>query len=133
VKLNRRTIDKVKGQNTTVITEGVQLKGKVRGPHHIILYGEIEGNIELKGTLLVGATGRIKGKIDVHNVIIEGDVEGTVTTTEKVEIRDGGRYRGDIIAKSILVSEMAMLKGNVKIKTEGKEPSVQKFTEKRGK
>ncbi len=131
MKLNRRTLDKVKDQNTTVITEGVQLKGKVNGTHNIILYGEIEGNIELKGTLLVGVTGRIKGKIDAHNVIIEGDVEGTVNTTEKVEIRDGGKYKGDILAKSILVSERALLEGNVKMKMEGREPSVQKFTEKR--
>ena len=132
MKLNRRTLDKVKGQNTTVITEGIQLKGRVKGTHNIILYGEIEGNIQLKGTLLVGATGWIKGTIDAHNVIIEGDVEGAINTTEKVEIRDGGKYRGDILAKSILVSERALLEGNVKMKMEGREPSVQRFTEKRG-
>jgi len=132
MKLNRRTLDKVKEQNTTVITEGIQLKGKVKGTHNIILYGKIEGNIQLKGTLLVGATGWIKGTIDAHNVIIEGDVEGTINTTEKVEIRNGGKYRGDILAKSILVSERALLEGNVKMKMEGREPPVQRFTEKRG-
>jgi len=132
MKLNRRTLDKVKDQDTTVISEGIQVTGRIRGTHNIILYGEIEGDIELKGTLVVGATGRIQGKIFTDNVLIEGDVEGTVNTMEKVEIRDGGKYRGDILAKSILVSERALLEGNVKMKMEGREPPVQKFTEKRG-
>lgn len=131
MKLNRRTLDKLKDQQTTIISEGIQLKGEVKGTHNVILYGEFEGNIELSGLLLVGKSGRINGEINANNVVIEGDVEGKITTTEKVEIRDGGKYKGDMLARSILVSENAVFEGNVKMKVEGEEPSIQKFTEKR--
>jgi len=80
----------------------------------------------------VGKTGRIKGGIDAASVIIEGEVEGKITTTEKVEIRDGGKYRGDILAASVLVSEKALFEANVKMRVEGEEPSVRRFTERRG-
>ncbi len=132
MKLKRRTLDKLKDQRTTIISEGIQLKGEIRGTHNIVLYGEFEGNIRLSGMLLVGKAGRIKGEIEATNVIIEGDVEGKITTNEKVEIRDGGKYRGDILAASVLVSEKALFEANVKMRVEGEEPSIRRFTEKRG-
>ena len=106
MKLKRRTHDRLKDQQTTIISEGIQLKGEIRGTHNIILYGEFEGNIQLSGMLLVGKTGRINGEINASDVIIEGDVEGNITTTEKVEIRDGGKYRGAIFATSIMVGDI---------------------------
>ena len=132
MRLKRRTLDKLKDQHTTVISEGIQLKGEMKGTHTIILYGELKGTIRLSGMVLVGRTGRIKGEIDADNVIIEGEVEGKITATEKVEIRDGGKYRGDILAASVLVSQKAVFEANVKMRVEGEEPSVGRFTEKRG-
>lgn len=131
MKLNRRTLDKLKEQQNTVITQGIQLKGEVKGTHDIILYGEFEGRIELSGLLLVGKTGRVDGEIEAQNVIVEGAIEGKLTANEKVEIRDGGKYKGDIVAASILVSEKALFDGNVSMKAEGEEPAVKKFSEKR--
>ncbi len=131
MKLNRRTLDKLKDAQHTVISQGIQLKGEVKGTHNIILYGEIEGKIELSGMLLVGQTGKIDGEIEAKNVIIEGSIEGKLNAIEKVEIRDGGKYKGDIVATSILVSEKALFDGNVTMRTEGRGPSVQEFSEKR--
>jgi cytoskeletal protein CcmA (bactofilin family) len=132
MRLKRRTLDKLRDQHTTVISEGLQLKGQMKGTHDLILYGEFKGNIQLSGMVLVGKTGRIKGEIDADSVIIEGEVEGKITTTEKVEIRDGGKYRGDILAASVLVSEKALFEANVKMRVEAEEPSVRRFTERRG-
>jgi cytoskeletal protein CcmA (bactofilin family) len=129
MKLKRRTLDKLRDQQTTVISEGIHLKGEMKGTHNVILYGEFEGNIQLFGMVLVGKTGRIVGEIEASNAIIEGEVEGKITTTEKVEIRDGGKYRGDILAASVLVSESALFQANVKMRVEGEQP--QTFTEKR--
>jgi cytoskeletal protein CcmA (bactofilin family) len=131
MKLNRRTLDKLKKQQSTIVTEGIQLKGEVKGTHDILLYGEFEGKIELSGVLFVGKTGRINGEIEAKTVIIEGNIEGKLTADEKVEIRDGGKYKGDVVAASILVSEKALVDGNVSVKAEGKEPPVEQFTEKR--
>jgi len=131
MKLNRRTLDKLKDEQTTIISKGIQLEGEVKGTHDVILYGEFEGNIELSGVLLVGNTGKISGEIKAKHVVIEGDVVGKMTATGRAEIREGGKYKGDILATSILVSENALLEGNVKMKMEGEKPSVQQFPEKR--
>jgi cytoskeletal protein CcmA (bactofilin family) len=129
--LKRRTIDSVKTEATTIITTGVHLTGTLKGTEDVVLHGVLEGDIRLSGMLVLGKSGKIRGKIDARNVIIEGDVEGIIRATEKVEIRDGGKCKGDIFTPTIAVSENAYFEGNVKMAVEDREPSVLHFTEKR--
>jgi cytoskeletal protein CcmA (bactofilin family) len=127
----RRTIDNLKTGETTVITTGVHLNGTIKGTADVVLHGAFEGNIQLSGMLVLGKSGKIRGKIDARNVVVEGDFEGIIRATEKVEIRDGGKCRGDIFTATIAVSENAYFEGNVKMEVEDREPSVLHFTEKR--
>ena len=127
----RRTIDALKTEETAVITAGVHLNGTIQGTDNIILHGALEGNIRLSGLLVLGKTGKIRGKIDARNVVLEGDFEGTIRAMEKVEIRDGGKCKGDIFTATIAVSENAYFDGSVKMEVEDREPNVLHFTEKR--
>ena len=127
----RRTIDSLKSEETAVITTGIHLTGTIKGTADVILHGVLEGDIRLSGMLVLGKSGKIRGKIDARNVIIEGDFEGIIKATEKVEIRDGGKCKGDIFTATIAVSENAYFEGNVKMEVEDREPSVLHFTEKR--
>jgi cytoskeletal protein CcmA (bactofilin family) len=129
--LKRRTIDNLKTEETTVITAGVQLVGTIKGMADVILHGALEGDVRLSGILVLGKSGKIRGKIEARNVVVEGDFEGIIKATEKVEIRDGGKCKGDIFTATIAVSENAYFEGNVKMEVEDREPSVLRFTEKR--
>ena len=130
--LKRRTIDNLKTEATTVITTGVYLSGTIKGTADVILHGALEGDVRLSGILVLGKSGKIRGKIEARNVVVEGDFEGIIKATEKVEIRDGGKCKGDIFTATIAVSENAYFEGNVKMEVEDREPSVLHFTEKRG-
>ena len=127
----RRAIGNLKTEETTIITTGVRLSGTIKGTSDVILHGALEGNIQLSGMLVLGKSGKIRGKIDARNVVVEGDFEGIIRATEKVEIRDGGKCKGDIFTATIAVSENAYFEGNVKMEVEDREPSVLHFTEKR--
>ena len=129
--LKRRTIDSLKTEETTVITVGVHLNGTIKGIGDVVLHGALEGDVRLSGILVLGKTGKIRGKIEARNVVIEGDFEGIIRATEKVEIRDGGKCKGDVFTATIAVSENAYFEGNVKMEVEDREPSVLHFTEKR--
>ena len=127
----RRTIDSLKTEATAVITTGVHLTGTIKGTTDVILHGVLEGDIRLSGMLVLGKSGKIRGKIDARNVVVEGDVEGIIKASERVEICDGGKFKGDIFTATIAVSENAYFEGNVKMAVEDREPSVLHFTEKR--
>ena len=129
--LKRRTIDNLKTEEATVITAAVQLVGTIKGIGDVVLHGALEGDVRLSGILVLGKSGKIRGKIEARNVVVEGDFEGIIKATEKVEIRDGGKCKGDIFTATIAVSENAYFEGNVKMEVEDREPSVLHFTEKR--
>jgi cytoskeletal protein CcmA (bactofilin family) len=127
----RRTTDRLKPEETAVITAGIQLRGTIEGTSDVILHGSLEGNIQLSGTLVVGKNGKIRGEINATNVVMEGDVEGIIRAAEKVEIRDGGRCKGDIFTATIAISEKAYFEGNMKMGVRDKKPSVLTFAERR--
>jgi cytoskeletal protein CcmA (bactofilin family) len=96
--------------------------GKAKGSHNLYLNGQFEGTIDLTALLLVGKTGKLKGKVKAEYVIIEGEVEGKVVAHEKVELREGGKYKGEIVAPSVMISDKSFFDGIVQmLKEEGEE------------
>ena len=122
MKLNRRMLEKVQKMETTAIFEGISVKGNIKGSHNLFLNGEFEGTIDLTALLLVGKTGKLKGKVKAEYVIIEGEVEGKVMANEKVELRAGGKYKGEILAPSVMISDNSFFDGIVQMLKEGIEP-----------
>jgi cytoskeletal protein CcmA (bactofilin family) len=127
----RRSTDRLKPEETTVITTGIQLRGTVEGTSDVILHGSLEENIRLSGTMVLAKNGKIRGEINATNLVIEGDVEGIIRAAEKVEIRDGGRCKGDIFTATIAISEKAYFEGNMKMEVRDKVPRVLTFAERR--
>ncbi len=121
-KLNRRMLDKAQKTETTAIFDGISVVGNVKGSHNLYLNGQFEGTIDLTALLLVGKTGKLKGKVKAEYVIIEGEVEGKVVAHEKVELRDGGKYKGEILAPAVMISDNSFFDGVVQMLKEGVEP-----------
>ncbi|MDD3205862.1 MAG: polymer-forming cytoskeletal protein [Lachnospiraceae bacterium] len=73
--------------------------------------GIIKGNVETKGTLLVGKSGKIEGKIQAANIMIAGEVIGDLHITERIEATATSKIMGDIVAKSLSIDEKAKFEG----------------------
>jgi len=121
MKVNFRSLERNQKTDTTVIFEGLSVKGNVKGSHNLFLNGEFEGTIDLTALLFVGKTGKLKGEVKAQYIIIEGEVEGKVMAHEKVELRDTGKYRGEILTPAVMISENAFFDGTVKMMKEGRE------------
>jgi len=115
-------LEKAQKTETTAIFDGISVVGNVKGSHNLYLNGQFEGTIDLTALLLVGKTGKLKGKVKAQYVIIEGEVEGKVVAREKVELRDGGKYKGEILAPAVMISDSSFFDGKVQmLKEEGEE------------
>ena len=69
---------------STGIGVGFKLIGNLYGNGRIILYGEIVGDCDIDGQLVITEKGNLKGKIQAHDVLISGLVEGDVAATRNV-------------------------------------------------
>ena len=80
------------------------------------LDGKFEGEIFESGTLVVGETAIVKGKILLNMIIINGLVEGDVHAKSRVEIHSTGKVYGTLFTPILIISEGGILEGNCKMK-----------------
>ena len=82
------------------------------------LDGKFEGEIFESGTLVVGESAHLKGKIEVKSIIINGQVEGDLHAKERVEIHSTGKFSGTLVTSSLVVQEGGFLNGRCQMETE---------------
>jgi cytoskeletal protein CcmA (bactofilin family) len=100
---------------TSVLGAGVIWQGTITGSGGVRVEGTFEGQIALKGLLVVGETGKVTCEnIRAANVIVAGAVKGNITA-QKVEIRSTGRVWGDIVTTAFATEEGAFLRGQIRM------------------
>ena len=100
---------------TSVLGAGVIWQGSIVGSGGVRVEGTFEGQIALKGLLVVGETGKVTCQnVRAANVIVAGAVKGNITA-HKVEIRASGRVWGDIVTTAFATEEGAFLRGQIRM------------------
>ena len=79
------------------------------------LDGKFEGEIFESGTLIVGETAVVKGKIGVNTLVINGHVEGEVYAQGRVEIHSTGKLNGNLSTPVITIAEGGIFEGHCKM------------------
>ncbi len=98
---------------TTVLGPGINWKGDLRGKGGVRIEGTLEGEIAIKGMVIVGETGRVTCEIfKADTIIVAGAVKGQIVAN-KLEIRATGRIYGDVNTVSFATEEGAFLRGKV--------------------
>ncbi len=100
---------------TSVLGPGVIWHGAITGSGGVRIEGAFEGEIALRGLLVVGETGRVTCEnVRANSVIVAGAVRGNITT-QKLEIRASGRVWGDVITTAFVTDEGAFLRGQIRM------------------
>ncbi len=127
VHRSRRLSDRRSGP-ATLINEGCKITGTVTGNGDFQVSGEIDGDCDLEGTVMLTKDGLWRGTIRAGNVIVAGHVEGDIVAADSVEITNSAKIMGTVSGEAIAVAEGAVVEGVMK--TTGRaEPS--EFVEKR--
>jgi cytoskeletal protein CcmA (bactofilin family) len=108
---NVQTVERI----TSVLGAGVIWQGNITGSGGVRVEGTFEGQIGLKGLLVVGETGKVACEnVRAASVIVAGAVKGNITA-QKVEIRSTGRVWGDIVTTAFATEEGAFLRGQIRM------------------
>jgi cytoskeletal protein CcmA (bactofilin family) len=98
---------------TSVLSTGITWKGQMGGSGGVRIEGTYEGEIAVRGLLVVGETGRITCQtLCANTVIIAGVVKGDIRS-ERLEIRSTGRVWGNVTTASFATEEGAFLRGQI--------------------
>lgn len=96
---------------STLITQGVTIKGTVEGEGVVQVEGVVEGEFRMVGAVIVADTGLVRGPISADVVRVAGKVEGNVTAREHMRLEQSGTLIGDVATPSLVVEDGGYLNG----------------------
>ena len=117
------------------IETGMQGNMKFNGPINLRISGSFEGELETKGTLIIGENANVKAGIRGENINIQGKVKGDIICN-RLELSRTARLIGNVETASLVIGEGAILKGKCQMPVddkgaEDKEAASKKKTEKK--
>ena len=131
--LKSTTFEGSQTDETTIISNGVIIDGKLTSSGNIRIEGEIIGDISSQRNVVVGERGKVNGQINADSITIGGKVSGTVRANEKLVLDNKGYLKGDIFTKILVIEAGARFDGKSKMgdlenKWKSKEPTKQSIT-----
>ena len=118
--------DSLRSNEIATIGKSVVVKGELSGSEDLIVDGEVEGSITLRGqSLTIGPNGRVRANIEARNVIVHGRLDGNIHASDRVELRKSASLTGDIFTARISIEDGAFFKGGIDIQKAEPAPKVE--------
>ena len=105
---------------TNRIVEGTTIKGDIISHADFRLDGELIGNFQSNGKIVIGPAGSVKGDIICKNCDIEGKFDGRIRVLEILNIKSKASIHGEVVVGKLSVepgaefSATCVMKPNVK-------------------
>jgi cytoskeletal protein CcmA (bactofilin family) len=124
--------------STTInlISNGTEITGDIKSSGDIRIDGIVTGNLNTKGKVVIGLTGKLSGEIICKNSEVSGLVEGKLTVSQLLSLKATSKVLGDIATSKLSIEPGAKFSGNCKMSDSDKNDEViikEKEPEKPGK
>jgi cytoskeletal protein CcmA (bactofilin family) len=103
--------------NSTInlISNGTDITGDLISNGDIRIDGSVTGTLNIKGKIVIGPTGKIKGEIICKNSEISGFIEGKITVSQLLSLKSTSKIVGDISTSKLSIEPGAKFSGNCKM------------------
>jgi cytoskeletal protein CcmA (bactofilin family) len=96
----------------TIIGSGSGISGNVRVSGFVRVDGDIDGNLETTGKVIIGEKARIRGNVTAKSVVVGGIVEGDIAAPEFIRMFATSAVFGDVITHRFEVAEKGFFHGH---------------------
>ena len=103
--------------NATInlISNGTDITGDVKSNGDIRIDGTLTGNLNTKGKVVIGPTGKITGEVICKNSEVSGIVEGKITVGQLLNLKASSKILGDIVTSKLSIEPGAKFSGTCKM------------------
>jgi cytoskeletal protein CcmA (bactofilin family) len=99
-------------QSINIISEGTLIKGDITANGDIRIDGELKGNINAKGRLVIGPKGKVEGEINCNNIEVSGYLKGKINVSELLTMKSSSLIYGDVVAGKLSVEPGSLFTGS---------------------
>jgi len=130
-KQSTKPYNESQNQAINIISERTLINGDITASGDVRIDGELKGNIDAKGRLVIGPKGKLEGEINCNNIEVSGYIKGKIIASELLTMKATARIDGDIIAGKLSVEPGSLFTGTCsmgdsKEKNEAAKPKEQK-------
>lgn len=104
-----------------VINKNTSIKGDITSDGDYRIDGTLEGELKVKGKVIIGLTGKVKGKVETSNAEVEGSFSGELLVHETLTIKASASISGDIVISKLSVEPGASFNASCQMKGAVKE------------
>ena len=103
--------------NNTInlISIGTDIIGDIKSTGDIRIDGSLKGNLNTKGKVVIGPTGKINGEVICKNSEVSGIVEGKIIVGQLLNLKASSKILGDITTMKLSIEPGAIFTGNCKM------------------
>ncbi len=105
---------------TNRIVEGTIINGDIISQADFRLDGELTGNFQTKGKIVIGPAGSVTGDIVCKNADIEGKYKGKIQVLEILNVKNKASIYGEVICGKLSVEPGADFSASCMMKTNSK-------------
>ncbi len=95
----------------TLIGPGSSIHGNVKVNGFIRIDGDLDGNLETPGNVIIGENARLRGTVRARSVSVGGVIQGDVIAPEGVTVLSSGMVIGAVLTRRLLVEDRVILNG----------------------
>lgn len=94
-----------------MIGQGTKITGDIETNGDIRIDGNVEGNINSKGKVVIGSNGLIKGEVTCSNAELAGTLNGKIIVSELLSLKASSKVNGDIKTGKLNIEPGAIFSG----------------------
>ena len=94
-----------------MIGVGTTIEGNISSSENIRFDGNLVGNLNTRGKVFIGQSGRVTGEIRCKNCEVEGVIDGKVFVSELLSLRARSKLTGEITTNKLAIEPGAVFTG----------------------
>jgi cytoskeletal protein CcmA (bactofilin family) len=98
-----------------LISLGTDITGDIKSTGDIRIDGSLTGNLNTKGKVVIGTTGKVNGEVICKNSEVSGTVEGRIIVNQLLNLKASSKILGDISTSKLSIEPGAVFSGNCKM------------------
>jgi cytoskeletal protein CcmA (bactofilin family) len=98
-----------------LISNGTDISGDIKSNGDIRIDGSLTGNLNTKGKVVIGVTGKVNGEVICKNSEVSGSVEGKIMVNQLLILKASSKILGDIATSKLSIEPGAKFTGNCKM------------------
>jgi cytoskeletal protein CcmA (bactofilin family) len=101
------------------LDQASKVSGKLNFEESAQIDGQVDGEINAKGSLTIGESATVTAQIKAASIIVAGKVKGEMIASQRIEICPSAKVSGNLTAPKLAVHEGAILDGHCVMQPDG--------------